>query len=196
MSRKPVDREMALDVLTGAFTTETYPWSTKREDTIESGIVALVKQLAARQRLELQIDHSHYGSGYASYVDCWLYRDVPELRVSRYGDGWTAFDGLVVLISRHAPLFALGSGEKAWRPRGSSGAIGGSYQLHLDDLDRFPRDGVRALVAPVSESLERSGLARVHREELEPFLEADVDIFTVLGSRPYRIFDALFHWED
>lgn len=196
MGHKPLDRKMALDVLTGAFTTETYPWSTGREDTIESGIVALLKQLAARKRLETQISANHYGSGYASYIDCWLYRDTPEFRVSRYGDGWTAFDGLVVLISRHAPLFALGSGGKAWRPRGSSGAVGASYQLHLEDLDRFPRDAVRELIDPVSEFFESAGLARARREELEPLLDADVDIPTVLGGRPYRIFDALFHWED
>ena len=63
-------------------------------------------------------------------------------------------------------------------------------------VDRLDSPAVAALAERAQPVLERHGLARARRAELETPLPPDLSIPTILSDPPYAVFDALFHWED
>ncbi len=55
---------------------------------------------------------------------------------------------------------------------------------------------VEELAGPVESALTTMGMLRLRRQDLEPFLPDDVGLPTILSDPPFRLFDAVFYWED
>ncbi len=89
---------------------DEWPWATNDEAVIDKNIKDIVAEIRRKLRLEDKTEYGHYGSGYASFVDCWLYRPDAEFRY-RAGDN---YHGLVVLFSRLSPFYVFGQGDKSW----------------------------------------------------------------------------------
>ena len=165
------------------------PWSPRNDDAIEHELRRVVQAVAAELQVEFRAEFGHYGSGYASFVDAWFFRRERSFRRSVSADHFT---GLVVLLSRLAPVCCFLEGEKSWAPNGSSS----SYLPSFEGVDTLTTDAVATLSHRVEEWLGRQGYVRLRKAELDKLLPQGVAVPTILTDGPYREFDALFHWED
>ncbi len=164
-----------------------WPWSTNDERVIDNNIKDIVAEVRRRLRLEDKTEYGHYGSGYASFVDCWLYRPDDDFR---YRPG-AHYKGLVVLFSRLSRFYVLGQGFKSWHVTG-----GTSYLPEFEFVDSFDHQAVLSLVPRVTSILTDRGLTRLYKSDLEIVLARHICVPTIMTDRVFRHFDALFYWED
>ncbi len=170
---------------------EQYPWATGDEKAIEGYLKGVCAAVSRVTRADSRIEWDHYGSGYASFVDAWFYKNTPEFNVKRplrYGEEHV---GLVVLLSRLSPYFVFMEGEKYWHPHG-----GATYLPEFEMLDKLDTQSVSVLAQQVQPVLESFGLIRAHRENLSEPLPSTLHVPTILTDRGFTHFDALFYWED
>lgn len=170
---------------------DRHPWVTCDERAIDDYLKCVCEAVTRTTGTESRIEWEHYGSGYSSFVDAWFYKAIPEFNVkrpTRYGEERA---GLVVLLSRLSPYFALMEGEKHWHPHG-----GASYLPEFDMLDKLENAGVQRLADEVQPVLESYGLIRATRLELSDSLPAGTVVPTILSDGRLTQFDAIFYWED
>ncbi|UOQ91013.1 hypothetical protein MUN74_09025 [Agromyces endophyticus] len=132
-----------------------------------------------------------YGSGYASFVDAWFYREESGWAGPAIS-GAQSWQGLAVLLSRLSPYFVFLEGHKSWDERGGS-----SYMPSFGDIDRLSSPAVAALAGQVQAVLEQHGLIRLHATDLSAPLDPSIrvpSLFSAPGT--YLEYDALFYWED
>lgn len=166
---------------------DDWPWATNDDAVIDKNIKDIVAEIRRKLRLEDKTEYGHYGSGYASFVDCWLYRPDADFR---YRDG-DNYHGLVVLFSRLSPFYVLGQGNKSWDK--TSGA---SYLPDFDFVDDFEHQPAMELVPRVNTILTDRGLKQLHKSDLDTILPNSVSVPTIMADHVFRHFDALFYWED
>jgi hypothetical protein len=167
------------------------PWSTNDALKIDSHLTTICEEIEATTGALSRIEWDHYGSGYASFVDAWFYRPTAEFTAKAPAIHGEHYVGLVVLLSRLAAVFVFMEGEKHWHTKGGS-----SYLPCFQGVDSFSSPGVIGLAAQVQRVLERQGLRRLSRTELERPLPTGTAVPTILSDEPFFEFDALFHWED
>ncbi|SAI65779.1 Uncharacterised protein [Bordetella ansorpii] len=174
---------------------ERPPWAERDEDAIDAFYRRVCSRIERETRTLSRIEWDHYGSGYASFVDAWFYRDEPGFRLppfKRLGlRKEFRYTGLAVLLCRMAPVFVFIEGEKSWHRRGGSG-----YLPSGSEVDQLRTDAVRELAAQVQGVLEAEGLTRLSRRQLSVPLPTGTQVPTMLENGAYTRFDALFHWED
>ena len=132
----------------------------------------------------------HYGSGHASSVDCRLHPRALHPPADRYH-----LHGLVVLLCRRGPWYAIGEGCKT---RNSHGG-GASYLPWPGMIDELTSEPAALLEGPVREVLNGAGLVRVRAADLaaplpEPHRSGPLP--TLLTDPPHTWFDPLFYWAD
>ena len=167
--------------------TDEWPWNTKDETTIHRNIKDIVAEIRRKNRLLDKTEFGHYGSGYASYIDCWLYREDDEFRFDKGNYYW----GLVVLFSILSKYYVIGEGQKTWHQ-----TSGSSYLPSFKFVDKINHPAIQTITAGVCKVLADRGLVRVHTDDLSPLLARDIAVPTILADRPWHLFDALFYWED
>lgn len=166
--------------------TDQWPWC-EGEMAVEKNVKDIVAELRRSLAILERTEYGHYGSGYASFIDCWLYRETPEFRAGEDGH-W----GLVILFSRLSNFYVFGEGEKSGRPGGG----GSSYLPGFPFVDDTRQPAVRSLVERVESILKSRGLVRLRQADLSPTLPPRFSPPTILSEAPWRLFDALFYWED
>lgn len=174
-------------LLHGRSISQQPPWDTDQEEVIDQHVRSIVERVCRKLQVLDRGEFNHYGSGYASYVDVWFYRDEEAFR---FAEG-NCYFGIVVLFSRLTPTFVLGEGRKTWRDNSAS-----SYLPSFDMVDRFTHPAVQELEQPIERALQAAGLQRLRAEDLATPLPAHFDVPSILGDAPWRTFDALFHWMD
>ena len=174
-------------LLRGEWVTDEWPWNTGDEATIEKHYKDVLAEVCRKCCLREKTVWDHYGSGYASFVDCWLYREEPGFRA---GTG-SHYHGMVLLLSRLSRFYIVGEGEKSWHAKG-----GASYLPDAGFVDKLRTPAVVALVEPVTAILDARGLARLRPADLAESLPLRTRVPTILGDPPFTHFDALFYWED
>lgn len=167
--------------------TDEWPWNTKDENTIHGNIKDIIAEIRRNQRLLDKTEFGHYGSGYASYVDCWLYREDDDFRFDKKNCYW----GLVVLFSTLSKYYVVGQGQKTWHKKGGS-----SYLPAFQFVDQIEHPAVQQITDRVCVVLADRGLIRAHADDLSSLLPRDISVPTILANPPWRHFDALFYWED
>lgn len=182
------DSEIA-DLLEARSISYLDPWKGNDEGKIDSFYKRVVKDVEKGAKVMSRIEWDHYGSGYASFVDAWFYREDDAFAVEAYQE--VAYEGVAVLLSRLSPFFVMGQGVKSWHDKGGS-----SYMPALGFVDEFANDAVRELSSKIESLLEGHGLKRLSRAELEEPLSESLEVPTILSSPPFTEFDALFYWED
>ena len=186
LTRSEVERLLSQQTIS-----DRHPWVANDERLIEGHLKGACAAMMRATRSKSRVEWGHYGSGYASYVDAWLYKTTPDFDAKhpiRNGEGHT---GLVVLLSRLSPYFVFMEGEKHWHATGGS-----SYLPQFDMLDRLEAQGVSRLAEQVQPVLESHGLVRAVREQLSEPLPEGLRVPTILTDRRFTQFDALFYWED
>ena len=174
-------------LITGKSISEEWPWSTNNEATVDNHIKDIIYEVRRKMRLLDKTEYGHYGSGYASYVDSWLYRNDEKFRLGAGNN----FVGMVVLFSRLSKFYVAGEGAKTWTSEESS-----SYLVNFDFVDKFQYSPTRNIANDVCSLLESRGLTRLFAHDLSEVLPGDINIPTILSEPPYRHFDALYYWED
>ena len=165
-----------------------WPWATNDESVIDKNFKDIIAEVRRKVNVLDKSDFGHYGSGYASFVDCWLYR---EEEAFRYATSGHYYYGLVVLLSRLSNFYVIGEGQKSWNNAGGS-----SYLPDLGFVDKITRPEVMDIAKQVCAILDDRGLKRLYANELDKLLPNDVQVPTVLSDRPWKQFDAIFYWED
>jgi hypothetical protein len=177
-------------LLRGQPITDEWPWNISDEATIDRHYKDVLAEVCRRCAVLEKSEWNHYGSGYASYVDCWLYQETDEFRSGPRDH----FHGLVILLSRLSHFYVIGEGEKSWHSHG-----GVSYMLGFDLVDGVKTPAVARVVEPVCAVLDGRGLVRLRKNQLSdplPPWTRIPGVLTILSDPPYLHFDALFHWED
>jgi hypothetical protein len=167
--------------------TDEWPWNTMDETTVHGSIKDIIAEIRRKNHLQEKTEFGHYGSGYASYVDCWLYRANDAFRFDEGNCYW----GLVVLFSTLSKYYVIGEGQKAWHTRGGS-----SYLPSFQFVDSICHPAVQKLTEGVCGVLAGRGLVRVSASEVSSPLAAEIKVPTILADRPWCQFDALYYWED
>ncbi|MBM7661035.1 hypothetical protein JOC85_001807 [Bacillus mesophilus] len=148
----------------------------------------------------------HYGSGYASYVDFFCYRkDGSSIVDTKYieKDSLTSIqiEGLVIYISRLAPVAIIGKDERhkaiidseEIRDEFFSGmgmiskpqeVISTSSEFLINDFHE------------IKQKLESAGYSILEKEYLSQPLPFKTKIPTFTDPRQYKVFDAIFYWMD
>lgn len=149
--------------------------------------------LCRRFDLTSQCEWNHYGSGYASYIDAWFYRDTPEFRVTPSLGQKYEYIGLWILFHRLSPYYVMGQGWKSWD---DANAIASRYMPRMDEVDRIESNAVLSLSSEIQRQLSYHGLIRLNREDVAQPIPHDIAIETVLSDAKFHLFDALYHWMD
>jgi hypothetical protein len=164
------------------------PWVSQNDYEIEEFYKKIITEITVKFSLLDETEYDNYGSGYGSYIDCFLYRKDDNFR---FGNG-ESFNGLNILLSRLSNYYALGSTWHSWRGKHkASGSM-----PHLDSIDNFKETPIIELVNPVSSVLEKYGLVRLEKQQLSELLHPGKFVPTILSDPPWYYFDALFYWED
>jgi hypothetical protein len=160
------------------------------EAAIEGFLRGVVSGLARSALVAAEADFGHYGSGYASYVDVFCPKRGGRSTTEANDVQW--IDGLVIYLSRLAPVAALGPSQRTRHRTGGS-----SDYLDASKVGLLPPGDWSAEANEVRAKLaENYGFTLLGQDELNRPLPFNADIATVLGDRPYRVFDAIFYWED
>ena len=165
------------------------PWSTGDIAAVERGLRRIVERMAANSGSAAHAEFQHYGSGYASFVDAFFYRDDEAFRLpTREGRGVV---GVSVALSRLSPVFCVGAGNRWWGDDGSKLRSKPS----LDAVDRLDKPHMVELARSLISTLDGADWRRLTVLELESHLPPGLLVENALGAGD-RVFDAVFHWND
>ena len=83
-----------------------HPWDSNDEAQVDGFYRRVCAELERTLPAASRIAWGHYGSGYASFVDAWFYREERDFKTGK-GDQHI---GLVILLCRLAPCFVFMQG--------------------------------------------------------------------------------------
>ena len=174
-------------LLQGVPISNDWPWSSDSPNAVENNVKSILAEIKRKTRTKDKVEYGHYGSGYASFIDAFIYREDGGFR----DDFPNSYNGLVILFSRLTDYFVLGEGNKSWHSTGGS-----SYLPSFEMVDSSGTPAVKELEQRVSDIVSDRGLKRLSSDELEKRVSKDLVVPTILSDRPWREFDVIFHWED
>lgn len=177
------------EVVAGRPVGDRWPYAGGSERDIEAHLGRAVGELRGTRRLRVEAEFGHYGSGYASYVHVFCAKGAGR-STERRGD-LDHTDGLSVYLARLAPVAAIGPGH----PRRGAGT-GSLDFLDPERVGESPAGDWSDELRLTRSVLERNGFYLPAREALCAPLPFAAVIPTFLSRGPYRVFDALFYWED
>lgn len=170
---------------------EFYPYNLSEYDheAVNDYISSVVGSISAIKNLAIEANFDSYGSGYASYVDIFCYKKDGSSSEQKDYELW--IDGIRVYINRLAPVAIFGESEiTKHRNGGSSDFISNHSAGSLPPGDW--EDEIRG-IKRVLEKYHFTILDKTYLNEPLPF---QAKIPTILSDPPYKLFDALFYWED
>lgn len=94
-------KDQVTRLLEGKSITDQEPWCTENDAVVNAFYQEVVDGICKSFSLRSRVVFDDYGSGYASFVEVWLYQDSDLFRL---GPG-NHFIGLVVLLSQLSPFF-------------------------------------------------------------------------------------------
>lgn len=176
---------------------EQYPYSAQDEKELKNYLKAILADLG-RANIRCNVERDHFGSGYASYLQWFVYEESSVQVVEDRFMRTVETQGLHVLISRLAPVVVMGNGEE--------------YSSYLLTTDAYINGGQSVLSRPddllIDPSLQKlaNQLERLfmkyqftilRKEDLEKPLSFEADIPTIWCDKgDYLVWDAVFYWED
>lgn len=192
--------EQLKKLIEGQCVGEHYPYNTNNEDEIEAHIRRLFYRLKRIPNLIVEAEWKHFGSGYASFVEFFCYRQEDVVTEDDpYGFRHFETQGLIVDVSRLAPVAIMGEEERyktiriennEFRSGVSSNLFGGSGTLVVDEKHQEMARGIQ-------QALEEFEIQLLEEEYLRKPLPFKAKIPTIYREpKDYLIMDAIFYWED
>lgn len=186
------------DLVDGFAVSDVYPYSTGNSRKIEKLLSQLVGRLSDIGSLSIDADFDNYGSGYASYVSLEISkRDKSDVIKEHHSNGVSlTTNGLMVYLSRVAPVVVYGGAF--WTKTYANGKEtgGSSHFLEPDMLEDLPAKAWECELESIKTILTDYGFRIPFKEELARNLDFEINIPTLLGEPPYRVFDCFFYWMD
>lgn len=181
---------------------DTYPYDTGDKQQIEMHLLRLYRQLQRIPSLCCEAEFSHFGSGYASFVEFFCYRKqdiILHKEKEKYGIRQVVKTGLLLNVSRLAPLFIYGEDERYETVKLATNEIisGGYSSLPGQNNINCVRDELVPLLTKVTPHLEKFGYQLLEQRQAVAPLPLQTKIPTLYREAgQYRKLDALFYWED
>lgn len=194
--------EQLKSFIKGEIIGESYPYDTKDEKKIEAYIKQLYNRMKRIPNVFCEAEFDHFGSGYASFIEFFCYRreDIRIIKKKeKYGILEYEIKGILINVSRLAPIFIYGEDERARTVRVETKKnIAGAYsplpgQTNIFHMDEKFSEMMYELFQVLKE-FKYEPLAKTYANQVLPF-EADIPTF-YREPHEYRVLDALFYWED
>ena len=182
--------EQLRDVIDGKIIGAFFPFQGGTYNQVVYFYKDLIAALERSRLLKVITDYSSYGSGYASYVDVFCYkRDGSSTQQKK---GYMDIEGIGIYLCKHAPVAIVGPNQKSISERG------GSYgMLSVHQVGKMPPGNWDQEFERIREVLTNYQIEILTRRIVNQPLPFDAKIPTVLDQGDgYRVFDALFYWED
>ena len=152
----------------------------------------------SRAHIRYTIDSNHFGSGYASYIQLFRYRDEFVTITETNGEKKEERIGLNVLVSRLAPVIAIGGNAWEFTYVDASGKrVGGSHSM-LDDPNELHIDKkFQELYNDLVRLFMKYQFTLLQKEDVDAPLSFAANIPTLSRRKgQYIVWDAIFYWED
>ncbi|WP_051359419.1 hypothetical protein [Paucisalibacillus globulus] len=168
-----------------------YPYDIEENDenAIDDYLKHVAGSLARVNNLAYEADFEHYGSGYASYVDCFCWKRDGSSTQVKDREQW--IEGIRIYLCRLAPVAVFGEGIVTKHINGGS-----SDFISYNTVDTLPPGDWEMEIQGIKKQLESFNFQILEREDLKQFLPFKAEIPTIMSNPPYRLFDAFFYWED
>ena len=176
---------------------EQYPYSEQDDEVLIDYLKPLLAEMK-RAKIRYTMESSHFGSGYASYIQLFCYTDDFVTVTVEDGEREEDRRGLFVLVSRLAPVIAIVN--DAWQyvrfdEAGEETGGGGTMVDHPKDLDIEPR--FESLSNELVRLFMKYHFTVVQKDDVDKPLPFDAHIPTLSRSKgSYLVWDAVFYWED
>lgn len=158
-------------------------------EVIDDYISKAVGSLATIRSLKYEAIYDSYGSGYASYVDVFCWKKDGSSSEEREDILW--IDGIRIYICRLAPVAVIGKGQV------TKHSLGGSRDyIESSTINVFPPGDWDQEITDIRNLLESFFFTVLEPEYLNQPLPFEAKIRTILAHKQYKVFDALFYWED
>ena len=185
-------------MIQGEVISDQYPYSEQNDEALKNYLKALQAELK-REKLQCEIEADHFGSGYASYLQ-WFVYEQSGVQVTE--DPWKrTFEakGLYVLISRLAPVVVIGNGEQSSTYlRTTDAYLSGAKSVISRPEDVIVDPMFQGLADQLERLFMKYQFTILRKEDLAQPLPFDADIPTIWQDKneQYLIWDAVFYWED
>ncbi|MCE7995551.1 MAG: hypothetical protein HEP71_26465 [Roseivirga sp.] len=186
------------DLVDGFAVSDVFPYSTGNSRKIEEFLCQLVGRLGDIGSLSIEADFNNYGSGYASYVPLNISKkDKSDITKEHHENGVSlTTNGLMVYLSRVAPVVVYGAGHWIKTYMNGKETGGGAHFLEPDILESLPSEVWEQELKRIKTTLTEFGFSIPPRGTLARNLSFEIEIPTLLGETPYRVFDCFFYWMD
>lgn len=176
-----------------------YPYDTNDEKAVIDYTKQIKAELERQAGIHVHVEQLHFGSGYASYIEWFVYldRDVQQSD-NPYGIRTVEKEGLIVNISLLAPLILIGTGTRSDDIQIETGKIlsgGRSLLCEVSDLE-LPRqfDELKSRLERLFMKYHYTILQKADVDRQLPFKTNIPTIFR--EPHEYLVWDAIFYWED
>ncbi|WP_368504963.1 hypothetical protein AB3N04_04760 [Alkalihalophilus sp. As8PL] len=195
-------------MISGVMIESAFPYDTNDVQEVERHINSLYHELRKSGIVECFPEFNHYGSGYSSFVEFFipkrnsktLIKEVikPYFLLKEY-----MVEGIVLYVSRLAPIAVWGFDERAYRiKKWKDVIVEDDYVSHSflyptqHDFMECPSKCQEEWCG-LKEKVEEYGYQFLPKEYLNlplPFEATIATCFTEKGH--YKVFDSCFYWED
>ncbi|MBC8059308.1 MAG: hypothetical protein H7Y18_01430 [Clostridiaceae bacterium] len=166
-----------------------YPYNNGTSKQIEFHIKSIVADLERSNLIKVEADFKSYGSGYSSYIDIFCYKKDGSSTIKKKDVLW--IDGITIYISKLAPVAIYGASNKTKHSKG-----GGYNFLDANNINSIPKGNWDDVLYTITNKLKKYEIEMLRKRELAKPLDFKAKIPTILNDGGYKIFDAIFYWED
>jgi hypothetical protein len=184
-----LSKSILRQIIAGHPVGEAWPYHGGSDGDVETYLEACVEDINTSERIIAGAHFNHYGSGYASFVDVFCYRTDNSSTIE-YGTV-TEYRGITLYLCRLAPIAVYGKNTRTIGPRVSSASF-----LSAENVGTVPDHSWDGIIQDIQAKLINRGLSILDQLTARQPLSFDASISTNLSDPPYRVFDALFYWED
>lgn len=187
-------------LIKGEIVGDTYPYNTNNEQEIEAHIRQLFYKINRIPNLVCEAEWNHFGSGYASFVEFFCYRQEDVTVVEeKYGFKEVKTNGIILDICRLAPVAIMGEDDRYKKIRiETNEVVSGAYGTLLDGANRLVvNENFQSMAEQLKKSLKEFGYVLLEAEKINQSLSFQTNIPTIYRKpNQYKVMDAIFYWED
>lgn len=175
-----------------------YPYDTGDEQAVLNYLKIIQAEFDRMPTLYCEAEPLHFGSGYASYVEWFIYTDQDSEISEANGIRTIEKKGLVVKISLLSPVILIGVGAKTIDIEiERDEEVSGSKDVFCEAWQLIIPEGFKDLLSTIERTFMKYQFTVLQKEDVTPQLPFQASIPT-LFRKPgkYLIWDAIFYWED
>ena len=190
--------EQLRNLIAGKMIGDSYPYDTNDDNEVEAHIRRLFYRLNRIPGIICEAEWDHFGSGYASFVEFFCYREKDKHHTENKWTREEKTDGLLLYISRLAPVAIMGEDTRYKTFRIETGdEIGGAYGSLTSPSQLRISQKFLPISQKITEVLTEFGYELLREEMVNMPLPFQAKIPTIYSEpRDYVLMHAIFYWED